>query len=182
MRPLSLKVDSKRLPVSTQGEYLQYAESVHNIYTHGARFIVHAMNTYHKANLMFYLPYSQGWLWVSINTWSHSNNCSSYQSWRSLFSQHLVGCHWPRSMLTASHWVLNRVPQAMELEVSGAIRGAPWTMTTTRHGFPMVETQGKERLRPHVQIVLLQLNQPQANFESCSFFQIQLHWLWLFTL
>ena len=33
MRPLSLKVDSKRLPVSTQGEYLQYAESVHNIST-----------------------------------------------------------------------------------------------------------------------------------------------------
>ena len=31
MRPLSLKVDSKHLPVTTQGEYLQYAESVHNI-------------------------------------------------------------------------------------------------------------------------------------------------------
>ena len=30
MRPLSLKVDSKRLPVTTQGEYLQYAESVRN--------------------------------------------------------------------------------------------------------------------------------------------------------
>ena len=31
MRPLSLKVDSKRLPVSTQGEYLQYTESVCNM-------------------------------------------------------------------------------------------------------------------------------------------------------
>ena len=30
MQPLSLKVDSKRLPVTTQGEYLQYAESVCN--------------------------------------------------------------------------------------------------------------------------------------------------------
>ena len=30
MRPLPLKVDSKRLPVTTQGEYLQYAESVRN--------------------------------------------------------------------------------------------------------------------------------------------------------
>ena len=33
MRPLSLKVDSKRLPVTTQGEYLQYAESVRNTTT-----------------------------------------------------------------------------------------------------------------------------------------------------
>ena len=31
MRPLSLKVDSKCLPVTTQGEYLQHAESVRNI-------------------------------------------------------------------------------------------------------------------------------------------------------
>ena len=31
MRPLSLKVDSKHLPVTTQGEYLQYAESVRNM-------------------------------------------------------------------------------------------------------------------------------------------------------
>jgi len=30
VQPLSLKVDSKCLPVSTQGEYLQYAESVCN--------------------------------------------------------------------------------------------------------------------------------------------------------
>jgi len=31
VQPLSLKVDSKRLPVSTQGKYLQYTESVRNM-------------------------------------------------------------------------------------------------------------------------------------------------------